>query len=123
MLKLCDDCTQYILSSEERSSKFEEGYEASCDSPFKNPYTICNSKALPRMCRKTRRLPDPAGTLYPSIYARFKFNVDGYESTAVPDPGNEDMFIKGKVCFLLINILPNFVLMTSYHSVPCDQHT
>ena len=54
------------------------------------------------MCRKTRRQPDPAGTLYPSIFARFKFKIDGYESTAVPDPGNNDMFIQGKVSFMFI---------------------
>ena len=65
---------------------------------IENPYTVCKTKPLPDLCitQWTEENKD-GGVLYPSIFAAFKFKITGYENAAIPDPGNEDMYIKAKV--------------------------
>lgn len=108
VLHPCESCTSYILSNQEKSSSFDEGYEASCDDDdqFKNPYTICNSEPLPKLCRRTKIRDQPPGTLNPSVYALWKFNIDGYQATPQPDVGNTDMYIRAKIKFCLMNSPP-----------------
>ena len=78
-----------------------------------NPYTICSTKKLPKICRQTTRLEPPAGALYPSVFARWRFTVDGYQDTPIPEPGNEDMYIQAKVMSSSISMVRRGIILIS----------
>ncbi|XP_068713447.1 uncharacterized protein [Montipora foliosa] len=104
VLSDCPECTQYILRDDPQSTTYKEGYDASCDESQKigNPYTICPSNPLPKVCRISESQSQPQDKLYPSIYCRRSFRINGYESTPIPDPGNTDMYIKAKITYCLL---------------------
>eukprot|EP00794_Sanderia_malayensis_P002995 gene2995-3453_t len=106
VLNPCEECPAFILPNVERKSKFKEGYEASCSKrrQFRNPYTICKSNPLPVECRITERTEKAAGNLYPSIFALWKIKIDGYQHTPIPEPANQDMFIKAKITYCSLAI-------------------
>lgn len=100
----CPECTQYILKDDPRSTTYKEGYDALCDESQKigNPYTICPSNPLSKICKISENQCQPQDKLYPSIYCRRRFRIDGYESTPIPDPGNTDMYIKAEITYCLL---------------------
>ena len=53
-----------------------------------NPYTICSTRKLPKICPLTREVPglQQSSVLYPLIYSKWMLRIKGYNDTLFPHP-------------------------------------
>ena len=117
--------TNYII--EPQSSlvyEYKEGPNPSCHYPvIKHPYMSCKTENYNKICKLTVSV---SRELYPSLYARWKIILNGYEDVTPPEPVNDDLTLKVglKICKMSSdsNVVTSSVLMQSDQCCPEGQY-